>query len=146
MTTISQRKIISDTHIFEDKKDFDKFLKGKNPKTQQRYRQYRARARELRAEGYNFRYDKDSKSYIYTKKGIQHSELKTSEFKISVNEHYVHGYAFRCEYAGSEFEHDYHYADKKQASDKIALSRHRVLFPEHILKQYEYLGSKIVKD
>ena len=146
MTTINQRKIISDIHIFEDKKDFDKFLKGKKPVTQKRYKAYRIKSKELRAEGYNFRYDKNTRSYVYTKRGIQPKELKRKEFKLSVNEHFVHGYFFRCEYAGNEFEHTYHYASKKDAKDSIVLHRHTNLFPEHILIKYEYMGSKVVKD
>lgn len=146
MTTIKQHKIIGDIHIFEDKKDFDKFLENKKPSTQKRYKEYRVRGRELRAEGYNFRYDKETKTYIYTKKGIQPTELKKKKFKIDVNQHYVHGYLFRCDYAGSEFEHTYHYSDKKEPSDRITLRRHSILFPEHNLKEYEYLGSKVVKD
>jgi len=146
LTVIKQRKIIADKHIYESPRQFKKFLKGKNPKTQRRYSAYRRRNRDLIERGFNQKYDKKTKSYVYTKKGISRDDLKKKPKPLSKTSHYVHGVFYLCQGSGVEFEHTHHFVSRKPYDDATALSKHASVFPQHEVISHEFLGSKIVED
>lgn len=146
MTIVKQRKIISDEHVYESPRSFKKFLKGKKPKTQKRYSAYRRKRRDLLERGYNEKYDKKTRTFIYSKKGIDNSELKKKPKNRRKDEHYVHGIWFNCKVSAVEFQHVYHYESYEEFRSKTGLAKHSRVFPTHEVISYEFLGSKVVSN
>lgn len=141
------RKIISEKHLNESNKDFKKFLVGKKPATQKRYKSYRNLVMKKRNQGYNI---KAEKNYIVFHKKKRRAGADLPDYRdipeTALSVTYGHAFHFTCKYDKVsetqiiEHRHVLESRSKKPNAVRNLIS-HNKAFPTHTVLEQEYEGT-----